>query len=142
MAETLPRHLYFAGIIVVIVIMAGVALINEIAVDKPDYLGDEGITYFNNTLNNYAELEASSAEFQSTITNAPDPSLFGWLDALVGGVWNGLTNLFSTLNFLISFVLGVPTYFGLPSWLASLTVIMITGVILFTIFSAIFQKDT
>jgi hypothetical protein len=72
----------------------------------------------------------------------PDPGVFGVLNSLIQSAWQILKLMFSSLAFMTTVWGGLYTIFGVPVWVGALIGSLAIILIGFTIYSAIFQKDT
>lgn len=135
---------YIMGIIVfTFFIMAGTSMILEFrATDATFAVGDE-FTDFNDTFNTYSDATSSIGSLETSITGAdPDPGAFGTLNALISTGWNTLRTTISSFGFMNNVFLGSNKIFGVPAWIAGLARLVVTVIFVFSIFSAIFQRET
>jgi hypothetical protein len=142
MAEILPRH-YIIGIIMfTFFVVGGIALMTEFSQDDPTFLDNDKYSTFNTTFNKYDQVTTNVNSLRSNIEDADvDYGAFGVLNSLISSGWNTLKLLFTTFSFMNGVFIGLYTIFGVPVWIPALIILLITVVISFAIYSAIFQRE-
>ena len=142
MSDVLPRH-YIIGIIMfTFFIVGGVSMLSMMSSDGAMFAGDAQLQQFNNTFNIQQDISSSVTDLETSVTGADlDPGPFGMLNALISSSWTSLRLLFSSFGFMNSVFVGLSTVFGIPSWIPALIVLIVTVVIVFAIFGAIFQRN-
>lgn len=143
MVETLPRHYVFGSIIFMTIIAGGILVAAVFNHDKSILDGDSQYQNFNATFNKYNDLESSmqTLEDAASQTNDVNPGLFGFLDSLVGISWNTLTSIGTTFGFMKTSIGGLSSIFGIPDFIVTAIILLISAMIVFSIFSAIFQRE-
>lgn len=133
---------YIIGIIIfTIFITGGIHLISTFAEEDDTFLDDEKYTQFNSTFNKRTELHTSIDNLEGTVVNADtDFGVFGVLNSLISTAWNSLKLIGSSFSFMTTIIGGIYTFFGIPIWVGSLILSIITIVIIFAIWEAIFQR--
>jgi len=144
MGEVLPRH-YIIGIIMfVFVITAGLALLANFNDSDPTYIDDTKYTEFNSTFNKFDDITNEVNELKDGIEGAEpgqDYGTLGVLSALISSGWNSLQLLFDSFGFMTGVFSGLSEVFGIPTWAGSLIVLLITTMLGFAIYTAIFQRE-
>lgn len=142
MAEILPRH-YIIGIIMfTFFIVGGVSLLSIFNDSNPTFTSDDKFTEFNQSFNVLDDVTDQVDSLEGSITEADtDFGLFGVLNALISSAWQALKLLFSSLSFMDNVFGGLASIFGVPTWIPAIVILIITVVLAFAIFSAIFQRD-
>lgn len=142
MARTLIRDLLFATTVFLIFIVGGVSLLSILGDSNSGYVDDPLYDDFNKSFDQSSEFYSSVDDLESGITNADtDFGVFGVLNSLISSSWQGLTLTLSSFGFMNSIFLGANYLFGIPVWVITLISSLITIVIIFAIWSAIFQRD-
>jgi len=143
MAQILPRHYIIAIMIFTMFIIGGVALIAEFKAVDNAFVDDERYSDFNQTFNKYDEVIEISEDTQTNIENMEDADfgIFGVLNSLINQAWQFLRLLMSSLGFMNDAFNGISAMFGVPSWVPAIIIAIVTILIGFAIFGAIFQRD-
>ncbi len=142
MAEILPRH-YIIGIVMfTFMIVGGVSIFSIYGNSEPSFIQDEQFQDFNNSFNVVNDITKQVDDLEESITEADtDFGLFGVLNALISSAWQALKLLFTSLSFMDGVFLGLTSVFGIPGWIPALVGVLVTVILIFSIFSAIFQRD-
>lgn len=142
MAEMLPRH-YLIGIVIFTFFMiGGMSILSQYIAVDPDYGDADKIEQFNRTFNVLDNVNTEIGNLQDNVESAStDFGTFGVLNSLISSAWNSLKLLLSSFSFMNSVFYGLNTFFGIPAWIPGLIILLITILIVFAIWSAIFQRD-
>ena len=142
MAEILPRH-YIIGIVMfTFMIVGGVSIFSIYGNSEPSFIQNEQFQDFNNSFNVVNDITKQVDDLEESITEADtDFGLFGVLNALISSAWQALKLLFTSLSFMDGVFLGLTSVFGIPGWIPALVGVLVTVILIFSIFSAIFQRD-
>lgn len=145
MAQILLRH-YVIAIIVFSMFITGIAgIFTQIRSIDPDYGESTEITQFSATFDKLNDVNDSVTAMKDSITGNEltdtDVGTFGVLNALIGGAWQSLRTIFSSFAFMETAIGGLYSYFGVPSWVGNGILLIITTIIIFTIWGAIFQRE-
>lgn len=134
---------YLIGILIFsLIITSGVFLIGLLHNENPDFVDSERYTDFNRTFNKLDDATSTVDSMESGIENADtDFGAFGVLNSLISTGWNSLKLMLTSLSFMHGVFNGLYTFFGVPPWVGSSIIALTTLVIIFAIFSAIFQRD-
>lgn len=144
MAErTIIRDLFFGFIVFTLFIVAGVSMMGIFNDSDADYTSDEKFTEFNRSMNKLNEVTERVDTLSSGIEpkEQDDFSILGVLGTLIGGAWNALTVLVGGLGFMTDAFTGLTTTFGVPAWIIGLISLIITALLIFVLYSALFQRD-
>jgi len=140
MAEVLPRHYIMGIVLFTFFIVGGVSLLSMMNDTQSGFTDDPRFDAFNSTFNVMDDVTTEVGDLESGISNTnPDPGIFGVLNGLISSAWNTLQLLFNSFSFMDSVFGGLTTVFGVPAWIPALIGLMITIVLAFAIYSAIFQ---
>ena len=145
MADILPRHYIIGIILFTFFIVGGMAMMNEFNKSDDTFTDDEKFTQFNKSFDKMAELTTSVETLKGKI----DPltgeeeeikyGVFGVLNALIETSWNALRTIFSAFGFMDDIFNAISIVFGVPVWVGSLLILLVTVLLVFSIWSAIFQ---
>ena len=141
--KTIPRDLIFGIIIFGIILMGGVSLISIFGEKNSAYINDDMFGTFNTTSNTLMQdINTKVSSINSSIgSDTVDPGLFGFLDKLVNTGWNTIKLLGDTLSFADKAYYAISDSLGIPSWIMNSIILLIIVVIIFSVLSAVFQKD-
>lgn len=144
MGEVLPKH-YIIGIIMfVFIIMSGISLLSALNDTDPTYIDNTKFTEFNDTFNKYNEITTKVDGLKSGIEDAEpgqDYGTLGVLSALISSGWNTLQLLFQSFGFMNDVFNGLSDVFGIPYWVPVLIISIVTTILVFAIYGAIFQRE-
>jgi len=138
MAEILPRH-YIIGIVMfTFMIVGGVSIFSIYGNSEPSFIQDEQFQDFNNSFNVVNDITKQVDDLEQSITEADtDFGLFGVLNALISSAWQALKLLFTSLSFMDGVFAGLTAVFGIPGWIPALIGVLVTVVLIFSIFSTV-----
>lgn len=142
MTEILPRH-YIIGILMfTFIIVGGVSMFGEFRSVYPSFGTDDEYDQFNRSFNKLTEVTIQINKLESNINSTdPEPGLFGFLNSLISSAWNTIKLLFSSFDFMDEAFEGLYTMFGVPKWVGNIIMSLITVIISFAIYTAIFQRE-
>lgn len=142
MGEILPKHYIIGIIIFTFVTVGGISILSELRQSNPAPFNTEQFLLFNNTFNTYDDITTEVEGIRSNIESTDSQfGLFGFLDNLISGAWNSIKLLFQSFGFMDDVLTGVSGFFGVPVWATSLISLIITVIIAFAIYAAIFQRE-
>lgn len=121
----------------------GVGMIGLYRADTPSY-GTNGttLTKFNETFYKLDDISNTVGDLESGITNTTAQfGVFGVLNSLISGSWQTLRLLFNSLSFTTTVFKGLGTFFGVPTFIIKIMGLLLTVIIAFAIYSAIFQRE-
>lgn len=144
MADILPRH-YIIGIIMfTFLIVGGLALLAEYNSYDETYIDQTKYAEFNSTFNTYNDINEQVGGLQAGIEDAEpgqDYGTLGVLEALISSGWNTLQLMFQSFGFMNDVFDGLSDVFGIPAWVGVLITLIITTILVFAIYAAIFQRE-
>lgn len=134
---TVKPQSYIIGILIfTLVIVGGVSILGSFKIN------DGQTAEFNKTFNKMNDVTGAVDDLQGGIENADtDFGVFGVLNSLISSAWQSLKLLFTSLGFMTTAFGGMTTMFGVPAWIPLIFASIITVIIIFAIYSAIFQRD-
>jgi len=124
--------------------VGGVSLLSEFKSANPDFgnNSDKKLDQFNATFNKLDDVTKNIDTMESSIVNATtEEGTFGTLNSLIKGAWNTIKMLFTSFGFMTAVFGGISTFFGIPLWVVNLTFAIITVVLIFSVLSAILQRE-
>ena len=140
--RVLVSNYLLALVIFTFFIVGGVSMYGSLGEGNPTMLNSTKYDEFNATFNKVDDLTTGVGSLKSGITAADtDFGAFGVLNAIISSAWNSLKLLFTSFGFVETMLVGLTSIFGVPSWVVGLAILLITLVIVFAIYSAIFQTD-
>ena len=143
MANVLPRHLIYGVIMFTLMIVGGVGMMASLNDDSDSLLAEsEKYAQFNKSFNTFNEVTEGVDSLDDSLggTN-PDVKDGTFLGDLIRGSWNALKTIGKTFNFIYVMLGELDDFFGIPSWVASLIGACIIILLIFGIWSAIFQRE-
>lgn len=140
--EILPRH-YIIGIIMfAFIIVGGISILDSFQSTDPTFIDTQKYQKFNNTFNVYNDITEEVDTLENNIAESDtDFGSLGVLSALLASGWNTLKLLFSSFGFMEDVFLGTHYVFGVPLWVGTLVISLITVIIAFAIYTAVFQRE-
>ena len=145
MGATLPRH-YLFGIIVFTFIIVGGMSIMSIFDDADSSFASDNPKFekFNSSFNKYNEVNEKISALQTGVESEEGSGTFGdfgVLNSLILKGWTSLSLLGSSFSFMNGVFNSLSTIFGVPVWIPSLIILVISIIVVFSIFSAVFQRE-
>jgi hypothetical protein len=134
---------YILSTIVFCMLSMGVlGVIYGLQASNPDFVDSQRMSDLNYSFNQYDALTASVGNLKTSVDNQDnDPSIFGTingvLNAFMNIVWTTLKSLLSSFAFMGNAYNGLMVLLGVPSWLPALIGLLVTIIIVFSIFQAI-----
>jgi len=142
MPEILPRHYLIGIILFTLFIVGGVSILAEFRNSDAGFGDSDRFNEFNQTFNKLTEVTESTETIEDNIVNAEvDEGIFGVLNSLISSGWQTFKLLFTSFGFMEDALAGLTTFFGVPAWIVTLIILLVTVVIAFAIYSAIFQRE-
>jgi hypothetical protein len=135
---------YVIGTIIIgVLITCGVVFIASFRSVDPTYgTSDANFDQFNRTFNKLDRAMNATKGLENTITNSEnDYGPLGAVGSLFATGWNALKGIFSSFSFIGEILIGVSSFFGIPTFITGAIISIISIVIVFAIFSAIFSKE-
>lgn len=142
MSKVIPRQ-YIIGILIFsMFIVGGTSLMSNFFEKDPTFGDKDKFSQFNDTFNIMDDVSDRVDALESSVVSVDtDPGLWGTLSALTLGVWNSLGLLFSSFGFMDTVFNGFESIFGIPGWVGGTIIAIITVMLVFSIISAILQRD-
>ena len=141
MPEILPRHYLIGIVFFTLILVAGVDIITKFEEASPGFVDQEKFKTFNKTFNQMENLDDNVDNLKEATQTDADPGLFGFLDALVGTAWSAIKSIFTSLSFMNTVFGGLYTIFGIPAYVGNLIITAITIILVFAIFTVVFQRE-
>lgn len=142
MSNILPRHYIMGIVIFTIFIVGGVSMMGIFAETDPTFTDSDKFTQFNDSFDVMSDVTTEVDDLESSITNADtDFGALGVLNSLISGAWQSLRLVFSSFEFMDGVWSGTNYIFGVPIWVASMITLLVTVLLVFAIWSAIFQRE-
>jgi len=134
---------YIAAIVIfTFFIIGGVAIFSEMNSIDGDYINKSMLEEFNTTFEKYDKVIAQSDTLKAAVSSNTDSiTKFGVLDGLINVAWSSIRLVFTSFGFFNDVLEGLSTFFGVPTWIVSLATALIVILLVFAVFSAIFQKE-
>lgn len=152
MSEIRPSTILISVVIFTIIVFSGVFLLDSFARHEGgnvQLINGSKYDTFNKTFhridnisNAVRQLEGQTNTTRSQTSNPIIEAIqtVGFLDTLIKKSWNVLTTLFNILALPADILVGFTTVFDLPIEIPTLVGFIITIIIVFAIFGAIFQR--
>ena len=100
------------------------------------------VDQFNATFDKSSDIIAVSESLKSGVVDADtDFGVLGVLNGLISSAWNSLRLIFTSLGFMNDAFIAVSSIFGVPAWMPALLIAAVVIILLFAIWSAVFQRD-
>lgn len=142
MADVLVRHYLIGVVIFCLIVVGGISMLGILNDKDPTYTSGSSYTQFNQSFNRLNDVTSTVTTLQTGITDAStDFGAFGVLDALISTSWQSLKLFFTSLAIMNDAYNGLSAVFGVPAWIPLLAIALITILIVFTIYSAIFRTE-
>ena len=149
MNEITPRDFLIGSIIFMLIIVGGINIVSSMNNEYSGFISNDNLKKFK-SLNKTSDLDNQITKFNSTLEtiesasdqNNPIFASFGFLGGLVQGVWAVFSNMVESFSFLTSLFGELDDLFGIPQWIISLITSLIVGILIFGIYSLIFNRTT
>lgn len=141
MADATPRTYIYGIILFTLITVAGVGFLSLFGASNPSMLTGKYIV-FNESMNKLNDITTQVETLDNGVSNAQtDFGAFGVLNALISTSWNTLKLLGTSLGFMSDAYGAMNTVFGVPVWVTGIITLFVVTMIIFTIYSAIFQTE-
>jgi len=143
MANVLPRHFVYGAILFTLIIVGGVAMLNEFNNNSASLLAEtEHYADFNATFNKFNELNDSVDTLTGSLDKTnPDVKDGTFLGDLIRGSWSTLKTIGTSFEFMSDGFNGLTEFFGVPAWIPALLISLVGIMLVFAIWSAVFQRE-
>ncbi len=149
----LPRHFFFSAIVFTLIITSVVAIITMVkdgsTGDKrdaiPDLLETDRINEYNKTLNVVGYLTIDLDRLESDIKNLKVENFVDGITlplAVIQTAWSMIIFMTQSFGFMGSAINGLSSILGVPTWVPTLGLLIISVLFIFSILTLIFGKDT
>jgi len=134
---------YLVGIVLfTFIIMGGMLVISEFRSHSASFGTEAEYQSYNYTFNTMDKVTAQVDSLKSNIEDGDtDFGLFGVLDSIIGSTWQAVKLFFTSFSFMDDVFNGISTYFGVPAWIPALITTLITIMVVFAIWSLVFNRD-
>jgi hypothetical protein len=132
---------YIIGILIfTFVIVGGVSMLGIYNDARP--INSTKYGEFNNTMNVLEDVTTEVDELEETVKDTnPEWGVLGALNALIDSGFQTMKLTFTSFNFMDNVFSGSTTLFGIPIWVATIIGAIITIIIVYAIYGAVFQRD-
>lgn len=144
MVEVNPSNYIIGVTIFTLMILLGIDFIYEPAKisGNVSYIDTGKQGDFNKSFEQYAKLNSEVGNLKSNVENAnTDFGIFGVLNSLINSAWQTLRVLISSFNFMDDAYNGLASLFGIPNYVGAILSTLVTIVIVFAIYKAIFKAE-
>lgn len=142
MTDVTPSQYIIGILLFTFVIVGGISFIVMFNDDDNTFIDQEKFTTFNESFNKLNDVTTEVNTLKTGITDADtDFGAFGVLNSLISNAWQSLKLLFTSFSFMDSVFAGISALFGVPTWVSALIGLLITVIIVFAIYAAIFQSN-
>ena len=142
MAKETPRTFLYGTIIMMFFIMGGMAIFTEFQTADPTFDSSDKTGEFNRTFNKLDEVTIEVQELEDNIKSSDtDFGVFGVLNALIFSSWQAIKFIFDSFGFMDSVLNGLESVFGVPAWIPSIMILLITVMLIFAIYRMVFQSE-
>lgn len=141
MADTQPRD-YLVGILLfTLFITGGITLIDSFYDQSSSFVDADKYQAFNQTFNVRNDAEQAVTNIRNSIITQDLPSLITFIATMFLTAFQALMSLFTSISFMNAVFQGLYYVFGIPYWVTTILTSLITVMIVFSIISAILQRD-
>lgn len=124
------------------IIMGGMLLISEFRTHSSSFGTEAEYQSYNYTFNTLDKITTQVDSLKGNIEDSDnDFGLFGVLNSIIGSTWQAVKLFFTSFSFMDSVFNGVSDYFGVPAWIPSLIITLITIMVVFAIWALVFNRD-
>jgi hypothetical protein len=127
------------AVMAIIIITSGIFMLTSFTGADTTLDSRDDIAFINATLDKSVEITDSTNRIKDSIetVTAEDTGVLGWINALIGSVFNGLKSVGSTLDFIGVAATNTASYLGIPPFILPLLTLIIFIIVGFAIWSAI-----
>lgn len=133
---------YIIGILLfTLVIFGGVQMLGSMRNSDASFGGDK-YPEFNSTFNKLDEINDLVGDYETQINKSDEgeTGITDWLDTLIKRSSISLKLVGSSFDFMDDAYKGSTKMFGIPTWVVSIIILIITVILIFAFISAIFQR--
>jgi hypothetical protein len=141
MADMQPRD-YLVGILLfTLFITGGVTLIDMFYAQDSNFVDPDKYEAFNQTFNVKNDVDEAVSDIRDSIVTQNLPAPVAFIATMFLTAFQALMALFTSLGFMTAVFNGLYYVFGIPLWVSSILISLVTIMIVFSIISAILQRD-
>lgn len=141
MGEVVPRDILTGFLVFTLFAVGAVAMISILGEGQSGMADNEKYQEFNSSFNKLQEVNSTIGSFKEGISeDITDWGAFGVLNVLVQRSWNTIKLFFTSFGFLDEAMTGLTKVFGIPGWIVTIIMGIMTVIIVFGIYSAVFQR--
>jgi hypothetical protein len=139
---TVSPSQYIIGILMfTMLIVGGIYLIDIFRSQDSSPIDPTKYNQFNSTFNTMSDVTSKVSNLETDITESQsDFGTLGVLNSLISTAWQSLRLLFTSWGFFKNVLFGL-TIFGIPAFVPLILGLIITVMIAYSIYSAIFQRE-
>lgn len=140
----IPRDYILALVVFTGIVIGGVSLMSIIFDSGVELNEAEKVHFqdFNKSMNKLADLNNTVSGWQTNLESGDtDPGIFGVLNSLISQSWQSLRLVVQSFSFMNDAFSVSSRTFGIPSWMVTLATLAITIMLVFAVWSAIFQRE-
>jgi hypothetical protein len=146
-SETPIRDIIIGAILFSAVIAGSLGLFSLVAANKPGFYGTNDMEGFNASFNKMIEIDAQVQELKGAVTgnNTAESTILeklGVIGTIYNIIWNGIKTVFTSFDFVLTLIPAAMAYIAVPGWAILAVSSILAVMILFTIISLVFNKDT
>lgn len=135
---TKPSSFLIGIVIFTLITMSGVAMVSILMSGNPA-MANGDVEQFNETFNVYGDITNLTDTLQDNLEDSTSDDT--GLTALISGTWQTLRLLGSSLSFMNNAIQGMSAMFYVPGWVTVLIIAVVTIMLVFAIWGAVFQRD-
>lgn len=135
---------YIIGVLLFgLVIVGGVGMLGTFFAKDSTFGDSQQFKQYNKTFNKLDEVNSQVSNLQSNVEGSASSELdiFGVIPALVNSAWSTLSIILSSFGFMTSAYSGLSTFFGIPAFIPVIIGSIITVMIIFALYRALFQRS-
>jgi hypothetical protein len=138
-----PSTYIIGFVIFLFFIVGGINLIGLGQNQDPTIIDGTTFQNFNKTFAKTALMDSKVNQLKETITTQKTgwSAVTGFFDTILGTIWNSIKLIFDSFSFLPEILTQIGVFFGLPAWIAGLTVTLITIMLIFAIWYAFLRVN-
>lgn len=141
---TIKPSTYIAGALIFMFFMiGGITLIGVLNDEDSTFTAGGKFDQFNSTFVKLDDITSNIDDMEGDVVDIDSGSFGVWgvLNSLISSAWSTIRLMFTSFTFMDDVFSGLSTVFGVPAWIPTIILALITVGLIFAIFSAIFQRD-
>lgn len=140
----LPRHYIIGLLMFSLFITSGIVLLGFFNDSQSGFTNDKDFVTFNQSFNQLDDISSKVSNLETSISGDPednDIGIFGVLGSLINSAWQTIKTIFDSFNIMGTLGKGMGSIFGIPAWVTTTLVSLVTVLFVFAIWSAVFQRE-